>query len=433
MKILVVNGFIRAAVGDAALLGVMVGQLAEAFPDAAIVVSTLEDPEAHPEFEGHRNIGSSRRFGASERVGRARRAARKAFLSAVGRFWFVGTRPVYRRLAGLLPGEVRTEFRALEEADLVVSVGGGYLNGSADLSGNLTVDTTLLPLKLAERLGKVVICGPQSYGPFGTRYQERAARTVLGRADKVLAREDVSVEILAGLGLTGPGISRQADSAFALEARVDTDWRDRLAIPPGVAAVGLTARLWLDPEEQSRYERRLAKLVDHIQRDPGYRVVMIPQVISELAGEDDRMVNRRVAAHCTTQAPILIDDLHDYRTIKDLYRQLDFVVGMRFHSVIFALTSLVPAIAIGYHHKAAGIMADLGLQEWMIPMEALEDGTLEVLFDKLRTERAGYVSRLESVLPDYIAWARTAADTYRAVYEAAVRRSVDGVVVGDHA
>ena len=46
---------------------------------------------------------------------------------------------------------------------------------------------------------------------------------------------------------------------------------------------------------------------------------------------------------------------------------LDYLVGTRFHSVIFALAARVPCIAIGYEHKTRGIMRDLSLDGWVLP------------------------------------------------------------------
>lgn len=427
MRILVVNGFIREAVGDAALLCVLLQQLNAAFPGSSIVVSSLEDPKEHPEFEGYRNIGSSRRYGASEEVGRARRAIRKAFLSVLGRVWFNGPHSMYRNIAQLLPPELRDELSEIEKADLVVSVGGGYLNGTKTLSGNLTVDTTLLPLKLAKRLGKGLICAPQSFGPFGTKYQRRAVRAVVGAADRVLVREDISVQILADLGLADEKITRGVDSAFALTSTSSIDWRSRFQISSEDILVGLTARQWLSPSEQDLYERRLAQLVDYIEKDAQRQVVLIPQVISSLAGEDDRYVNRRIAKHCAGRQPILIEDIHDYRELADLYRQLDFMVGMRFHSVIFALTHFVPSIAIEYHHKAAGIMADLSLTDWVVPVDALERGKLEALFEELVANRRRYIAHLRAELPEYIECAKSAQDIYRAVYREHEQRNSNRV------
>ena len=102
----------------------------------------------------------------------------------------------------------------------------------------------------------------------------------------------------------------------------------------------------------------------------------------------------------------VIQKRYDHQTIKALYGRLDYLVGTRFHSVIFALTSFVPAIAIGYEHKTEGIMRDLGLEKWVMPIENVRVDLLKALFDDLVKNRNEYIQHLQEVLPPYIERAR---------------------------
>jgi colanic acid/amylovoran biosynthesis protein len=78
-------------------------------------------------------------------------------------------------------------------------------------------------------------------------------------------------------------------------------------------------------------------------------------------------------------------------------------VGTRFHSVIFGLTSFVPALAIQYEHKTLGIMRQLGLEKWVIPIEQVTGQYLISLFDELIKSRDDYIKKLDHILPAYIA------------------------------
>lgn len=411
MHILIVNAFIREAVGDAALLSVMIDHTREAFPDATITVSSLNDAVTHPEFDGCTNIGSMRRYGADESVPRWRRAFRKTLVAAL---------PLLSRLVdptgvvrALLPAEVRRETQAIGRSDIVVSVGGGYLNGEAGLVGDLSVANMLAPLAVAHALGKAVLCGPQSFGPFRSARQVAMVRRVLSEADVVILRESKSLAILQDLGVPGERLVLATDSAFGFGAGRDFDWRRALDIDPGQRLVGITARQWFDHETQELFEKQLAYFIDELQQR-GLTAVLIPQVISELAGEDDRDVNRRILDRCQSRTGVRLVEEFDHEHAKSLYRELDYVVGMRFHSVIFALTSGVPAIAIEYHHKASGIMADLGLSAWVISTESVMQGGLLALFERLEPERERYLSIQEAGVADLVARAATVPEILRA-------------------
>jgi colanic acid/amylovoran biosynthesis protein len=104
-------------------------------------------------------------------------------------------------------------------------------------------------------------------------------------------------------------------------------------------------------------------------------VVLIPQVTTDYLGDDDRIVERRIAGYCGS-SPLRIDERVDFRDLKGLYSACDLMLGTRFHSVIFALTSMVPCLAIEYEHKTRGIMRDLGLEEWVLPIDEVSHARL---------------------------------------------------------
>lgn len=427
MKIVVVNGFISEAIGDAALLSVLLEQLTATFPEAQIQVSTLDDPAKHPDFEGYRNLGSSRRYGAEESVPKYRRALRKLLVTLVGNYW--PTSAKHRsRIDEVLPSEIRRELIALREANLVVSVGGGYLNGQGSISGDLAVLNMLMPLRYAGRMRKIFVCGPQSYGPFGSHRQVRAAQQVLGKADLLLVREAKSIRVLEAIGISSDAVVQTIDSAFAFRTGNPTGWRTQLNVPDDQLLVGMTARQWKHaPDLQGPQEAAFAQLIDHIQSDPNRAVVLIPMVVSPLAGEDDREVHRRIAGRCTGKKPILIEDSLGHHEVKDLTSSLDLMVGMRFHSVIFSLTNRVPSIAIEYHHKASGIMEGLGLEEWVVRFDGLSGPQLIARFDRLLAKATEYREHLQGMLPVVIEEANRVKSLINETYIAKTASQLPGL------
>lgn len=62
----------------------------------------------------------------------------------------------------------------------------------------------------------------------------------------------------------------------------------------------------------------------------------------------------------------LIDPACPDRFRSDLYQDLDLFVGTAFHSIVFAIQSGVPAIAISYHPKVHRLMSEIGLNEYVL-------------------------------------------------------------------
>jgi len=418
MKLLVVNAYVRENAGDAALLSVLLTQLKGEFPQADLALAGMEDPIARPEFEDVKNLGSIRRYTSVESLNVAHRWLRRLLVFMVAGLWFRGPKTLWRALTKLLPAEVAAELKNIYKADVVISLGGGYLNGKNNLGGDLNVYYLLLPVRLAERLGKPVVFAPQSYGPFGNARQSRWARDTLNKTNLVMVREQTSMDLLAKLGVRPELLYKTVDSGFALNVPDQPDVISRFGIPKGLKVVGMTARRWLPAEQQTAYEKALAKTIDYIQGKYKMRVVLIPQVTSPFQADDDRIVEKRIASFCDPKnQPIVVDELLSHTTLKAMYSKLDFLIGTRFHSVIFGLISGVPSIAIEYEHKTGGIMHDLQLDDWVRKIDAVTAEDLCALFDKLAADPKAYLAQLNKGLPAYIAKANTTPQLIRQVLD----------------
>lgn len=410
MKLVVINAYVRENAGDAALLSVLLTHLKKAFPKAHLAIAGMEDPTARTEFEGVANIGSIRHYTSIESLSLPHRLLRRLVVFVVGGLWFRGPKNVWVVLNRVLPGEIRAEVNAIYAADAVVSLGGGYLNGKNNLGGDLNVYYLLLPVRLAERLGKPVIFAPQSYGPFGNAHQARWARTALNKTDLIMVREQTSMEILTKLGVRPELLHKTVDSGFAFQVADQPDAISRFNIGKNVKVVGMTARRWLSQKQQTVYEKALAKTIDYIHTHYKMRVMLIPQVTSPFQADDDRIVEKRIAGYCQKATPIVVDELLSHTTLKAMYSKLDYLIGTRFHSVIFGLISGVPSIAIEYEHKTGGIMHDLKMDDWVRKIDAVNAKDLCDLFDKLVTGRDDYLHKLNKNLPAYIAKANATPD-----------------------
>lgn len=132
-------------------------------------------------------------------------------------------------------------------------------------------------------------------------------------------------------------------------------------------------------------------------------VVFIPQVTVDTYQDDDRYISQKVKNNMKYRdGAVLLSDKFTHHDIKSLYSGLDYIIGTRFHSVIFSLTSYVPAIAIEYEHKTGGIMKDLGLSDWVIKIEDVNSINLTKKFNDLVNFKKAYLDHLKSCLPAYI-------------------------------
>lgn len=74
-------------------------------------------------------------------------------------------------------------------------------------------------------------------------------------------------------------------------------------------------------------------------------------------------------------------DLMGYKEIQGLLADCDLLVGMRMHSLIFALKSCCPVIAISYSPKVRNMMQGIHLEDFLVPTD--EKSLKERLLSKL--------------------------------------------------
>jgi colanic acid/amylovoran biosynthesis protein len=391
--------------------------LRRTFRDAQIVVHSIEPIAAGSTFDGIPVCNSLMYCAVSPANRRPKKIALALAMMAYTACW-----ARVRRLSGLelpLPRSWREPVRTLAEAEMQVCVGGGYLRAHRDLTSTFILLLLLHQIWFAKALGKPVYLCAQSFGPFPRRIQRKFASAGLRRADLILAREAVSYRYLSSLGLDPERIAMVPDSAFTFQPDPWPGAHDLLVSRgPEEELVGITVRAWLPRAGQAAYERAVAEFIDRVSRRPALRVVVVAQVTATDQGDDDRVVGQRISDMLGRRDNVLfLSERLTHYQIKSVFDQLTYLVGTRFHSVIFGLTSRVPALAIEYEHKTSGIMQDLGLEHWVVRIQDVTADILTQMFDDLVSQRSSYARHLRKVMPDYIAEADKAGALIKMSYE----------------
>ncbi|HWC57921.1 MAG TPA: polysaccharide pyruvyl transferase family protein [Candidatus Paceibacterota bacterium] len=400
MKFLIVNAFHRDDKGDAALLHVLIDQLLVIDPCADISIASMEDPRVYPTFYKGHNVGSFEFQSSSH----AHRAPWHIFFKV---YIYMALRIVAvmkGRCTWLFFGELKKVYDACRSADLVVSVGGGYFITKKDgLDSPMHLVFALQTLALCKAIGKKVATAPVSVGPFQRKCEGKYAARILAAIDLVLLREAISTKyFLDKRGMLAANIRQVPDSAFAFLPEGVFSLREVAGATEGERVLALAVRNWMTADKQRIYEQAHADLIDHIAvYYPDIKVVFVPQCTFPHAGDDDRIVARNIIALSRSKRAVAIEKVLDYKEVKLAYEHADFVVGTRFHSMVFSLSYLVPGIAIEYEHKTRGIMRDLGLEEWVLRIDTITSKELIVKFDALVGRKSLYKEYLAEVMPRY--------------------------------
>lgn len=323
--------------------------------------------------------------------------------------------------------------QTLREADLMLSIGGD----------NYTLDYDLASLALftgwahhARRRGVPVVLWGASVGPFDAWPSVgRRMRRHLSALNGITVRETASLEVLQaqGLGLheAGPRVQLVSDPAFTLPAeavRLDPHWPQGAGPVLGLNLSPLAARPQpgeAPAQARRRFVQEAATFIERLLRREMVRVLLVPhvsaldargQVAQAIApAQDDALLLDEVMQAVGPRPPLRRLPTWNAAQLKHAIAQCDAFIGARTHSVIAALSSGVPAVALAYSLKARGIHRDLlGHEDGVLDVRDLNAERLHQAWQALCDRAAAERRHLHRRRPEWQARALAGLDTVEA-------------------
>lgn len=133
--------------------------------------------------------------------------------------------------------------------------------------------------------------------------------------------------------------------------------------------------------------------------EKGYHITFTAHTLGPSSHEDDRIAIKEVLGALPEDILKTTSYIEDFeltcKEIEKIYSYYDYMVGTRFHSVIFSLNVGVPSIAVAYGgNKGKGIMNVIGNGIYSIDMDKVDDKQLIRLFDTIESNREHYMTIL---------------------------------------
>jgi colanic acid/amylovoran biosynthesis protein len=225
-----------------------------------------------------------------------------------------------------------------------------------------------------------------SIGPLQSNLQKKITAKVLNTLDEIHIREMISYNFVRSIGVKKELLKKSVDLAFFFAPKTKTAMHNYL-MKRGVfftkPVLGITVKKCfpLDDPRQKKYEEAIAGFVNKILQEKDIKVVFIPHVTAKAQNDDDRLIIQRIKPQLVfKEKVILLMEEYSYRDIKGIYENLNWLIGTRMHSVIFALTAQVPVIAIAYEPKTLGIMKTLHLEKQVLQSDSVTASALYTAF-----------------------------------------------------
>lgn len=315
------------------------------------------------------------------------------------------TKPGRKLLKPLLPTHTRESLEVMENMTALLVKGGGFFQFYGGFTSSYTAYFDAYHIFLASRLGKPVYMMPNSMGPFEGPMVRWLVRKALSKCSIVSTRESLSRDMTAReLGIDSV---LSPDLAFNLKpAQLDRcEVFAAYGVPADRKVVAITVRPYRFPnaiDPKVAYESFKRSVADFIAwlYDRGYIAVLVNHTLAVNSHENDFACITDIVEMLPEECYRVISNAdYDCRDLKRLYSFCDYIVGTRFHSVIFSLASGVPGLAISYvGNKSIGIMADMGLSDYVLHIDSVTADELKNKFSALVQSEGEVKTKLEAYM-----------------------------------
>ena len=268
--------------------------------------------------------------------------------------------------------------REIKSADLIVSCGGGYMQSHGFKKLITDYSNHYIQLLCATKTKKKFVIFAQTIGPFD-RISKLITKKIIKNAELVLVREKRSYDYVLK-NFKYKTMLLTSDAAFLLGKKtVNID------IKSNVMNVGITAREWIYPgyydtqKKNLEYINSLSEFIDLIIEKYDSTIYLMPQCIGPDPDNDLIISNMIYDKVNNKEKCIVLKEDYSPEELKYIYSKMDYFIGTRMHSNIFALSEKVPCIAISYDYKTDGIMNLFKLDQYVININNLNS---KILFSK---------------------------------------------------
>lgn len=304
----------------------------------------------------------------------------------------------------------------LAGADIVASMAGG--DSFSDIYGMGRFLYVALPQLLALIVGKKLVLLPQTIGPFKGAVAKTIARTILRRAAVIYSRDHAGMG--AAKGLLGPGksdgkirfcydVGFVVDTSEPGEAGLDglPNW-GRGNFP--LVGLNVSGLLFMGGYTQNNmfglktdYRRLVCEIIGHLIGEKGASVLLVPHVFGPKDhAESDAAACESLYAELKNRYPNRLHmarGSYDQGEIKHIIGLCNLFIGSRMHACIAALSQNIPAVAIAYSGKFAGVLETIGAGSCVADPRKLALHDVLAVIDRSFDQRAAMRQQLEQTMP----------------------------------
>lgn len=281
--------------------------------------------------------------------------------------------------------------KLIDRCDIILVCGGGFLGGK-----KFDSFMHLYQIYINTLFNKPVYILGTSVEPIHNVIIDKITKSVLKRVDYIFAREEITESYLNSF--LSNKHCQIPDMAFMLDdgshkvachdSQIDKIKRE------GKKLFGITVRDWNFPNSnnpektKNNYINAVSDAMGQIIEKYDSYFIFIPQVIVPYRSDIDtaKQIKDKMSNEDRKRFVVKEDDWSPYQ-IRSIISQLDFFIGTRMHSNIFALSECIPTLAIAYEKKTNGIMSTVGMDKYVLNIDSISEKQIVDKVNELVNDR----------------------------------------------
>ena len=337
MKIVIAGNFGAKNLGDEMILDGMISMLREILPDPRIIVLSGDPDE------------TSQRHGIK------------------------GVKMVPAGFRSIL-FDRKKDIKAIKKCKYFI-LGGGGLFGSLKFKANIIWAVQAFTAYFYK---KPVLCLGQSVGPITNFFLKKLVSKVFQKSKLIVVRDNESKTNLQNIGVTKE-IFVYPDFAFYKNIR-KTENRSNTVV------VALRQMEGLDDD----FIEEISKFLNYLHEKENKKI----QFINFQEGPNsDQILHERILPKVNgVVEQIKTEEIEE---VENAFRKSSLVLGMRLHSIITALKTSTPFIAINYASKVKSFLKYAGYESLMIDLEDIRFDELKSLYRRAKNKEIRFTKELD--------------------------------------
>lgn len=280
------------------------------------------------------------------------------------------------RLFMFLIPPYRHLYSFIKKADYIICAPGGICMG-----GFMNWEHILI-LKTVLRNNKPLAYYSRSFGPFSEnnkiqRLFFNESKKILNSFDFLSIRDKKTMDLANKMNLTYvPSI----DTAF-LEVPSKDSRILNLPFKNDKYVVFVPNSLTWHPAYSQRSSERIQSFyLDIIEllkkKFESYTIVLMPQLFGD-NNTSDYLYFKKLANLDNTESICVLDESYNSDMQQCIISKSAFVIGARYHSIVFAINNKIPFVSLSYEHKLFGLLQILNSEDCQVDITNVGDALFE--------------------------------------------------------